>query len=88
MQPAKPVVLTPGSNTNNITPNDTPRDGNKNNGTEYEGMPVRKEVKLPDSSANWKPLMPEHVMASAHTYQETEWSESNTPINQRGTKNA
>ncbi|MCR8998798.1 hemagglutinin repeat-containing protein [Rahnella perminowiae] len=83
-----PVVLSPGSNSNNITPNDPPRDGNKNNGTDYEGQPVRKDVQLPDGAANWQSLMPEHVMASEHTYQETEWSESNTPINQRGTKNA
>ena len=83
-----PVVLSPGSNSNNITPNDPPRDGNTNNGTDYDGMPVRKDVKLPDGAANWTPLMPEHVMASEHTYQETEWSESNTPINLRVIHNA
>ncbi|WP_165699915.1 hemagglutinin repeat-containing protein [Chimaeribacter arupi] len=33
-----PVILTPGSNTNNIKDHDTPRDGNTNNGTEYEGQ--------------------------------------------------
>ena len=33
-----PVVLTPGSSTNNIKDHDTPRNGNNNNGTPYEGQ--------------------------------------------------
>jgi len=54
-------------------------------GGTYEGQPIRQPVKqLPDGASNWQPLLPEHTMASEHTYQDTEWSVSNTKINQRG----
>jgi len=85
VEPSKGIILSPGSSTNNVPSNATPRDGNTSNGGTYEGQPIRQPVKqLPDGASNWQPLLPEHTMASEHTYQDTEWSVSNTKINQRG----
>jgi filamentous hemagglutinin family protein len=80
--PKDPVVLSPGSNTNNVPANATPRDGSTNNGTDFEGQP-KPSYKLPDGASNWAPLMPERTMPSQHTYQDADWSESMTNINQR-----